>query len=831
MKKILKSFLFLLVGISLLPSMNVSASNYTDSFNDKAQWIPNTYVTKEKGSVKKFQQLTVIKRKSDGQFVYCIEPGTPLDPNEYYHGQDYDQSYVSSMTNEQWRRISLLAYYGYGYGNHTDLKWYSVTQFLIWQVVPHGYDIYFTDSLNGNRISKYVDEINELNRLVSEHYKTPSFINNNIEMNIGESINLNDENGVLNKFVISQQDKINATINNNNLTITANSVGEGSITLTKKDTNYSHPAIVYVHPSSQDVIVRGSYDPTNVNIKINITGGKVSVKKIDMDTGLGIAQGDASLNGAIYGIYKDDGTRVGEVKSIGGEYVTSDFLPSLGTFYLLEEKASLGYELSETKYYFEITKDNLYPKVDVTEKVIERKLEIFKVFASDQTGFLTGEPNIQFDIYLKSTNKKVASIITDEKGYATATLPYGVYVVKQINSSENFEKVDDFEITINEDTENPIYKLLSNSEIVAKLKVIKVDSETGKIIARSNIKFKIFNVTTGEYVSQTITYPTAQTIDVFETDKNGILITPYPLKSGKYRLEEVDQAIDGYLWNSKSVEFEIGENSELITDNKYGIIFETKFENKPVKGEVEINKVGEKLVVENGTYNYEEIKLDGVTYELYANEDIYSADGTLIFKNKELVGTYKTKDGYFKISNLYLGKYCLIETATANNHVIDSTKHCFELKYKDQYTPIVSLDFTFKNYLEKGTIDFTKTDLAGNPLPNTKIQIFTNNDGEENVLVFEGVTDENGKIIIDNLFVGKFKLIESEAPDGYILNPNPQEFEIKENGEIIKATMTNEQIVEVPNTGISDSKVLDVVGIVLIIAGVGYIVIDKKRKK
>ena len=216
----------------------------------------------------------------------------------------------------------------------------------------------------------------------------------------------------------------------------------------------SSPAIVYVHPKSQDLMSRGYYDPIDRDLKINIVGGKVSVKKVDADTGLGIAQGDATLDGAIFGIYSMDGKRVGQIESVGGEYVMSDYLPSLGTFYLQEEKASTGYELNETKYYFEITKDDLYPLVDVSEKVIERDLKIFKVYASDQTGFLTGEANVTFDIYLKSSGEKVTSITTDENGYATATLPYGTYTIKQVTSTQDHEFVKDFEITVNESLSN-----------------------------------------------------------------------------------------------------------------------------------------------------------------------------------------------------------------------------------------------------------------------------------------------------------------------------------------------------------------------------------------
>ena len=539
---------------------------------------------------------------------------------------------------------------------------------------------------------------------------------------------------------------------------------------------------------------------------------------------MGIAQGDATLDGAVYGIYDLEGNRVGEVISKGGEYVTSDYLPSLGTFYLKEEKSSTGYELNETKYFFNITREDLYPEVDVTEKVIERDLKIFKVYASDETGFLTGEPNVTFDIYLKSTGEKVTSITTDENGYATATLPYGTYTVRQVSSTEDHEMVEDFEIVVNEYSEDPIYKLLANAEITARLKVIKIDSETGNTIPVAGIKFKIFDVENNEYVCQV----TDKEQCVFETNDEGILLTPLPLESGTYRLEEQDQKLDGYLWNEEALTFAIGDDSTLINDDVFGAIVEVEFENTQVKGKVEINKTGEELIIEDDSYHYEKIKLEGAEFELRANEDII-VGGKTYYKKGELVTILVTdKDGYASIDNLPLGKYTLKEIKSANNNVLDPNTYEFELVYEDQYTEVVYKTFTLDNKYPKGELEFTKTDLVtGDPLPDTKIEIFT----EDGVKVFEGRTDENGKIIITDLPVGKYFILESDAPDGYILNEEKMWFSITENGEIVKADMTNEKIVEVPNTLQEKDILIEIISATLLLSGIGIIIYAKKKSK
>lgn len=819
--------IFLFGIIFSIPTIKTKALT-SDSFY--FEWIePRLYVSKTKDGILRSERIQVYHRRSDGAIVYCIEPGVDFSDSTTITGYDKDQSSMTGMSYETWQRLNLLAYYGYGYGNHTDSKWYAITQYEIWKAYPLGWDSYWVDSFKGNRINQFEAESQELLNLVNNHYKRPSFNNQNITSVVDDTIKLTDTNGVLQNYDVS----INGASyrkDGNDLYITPNKTGDIKVTLIKKSERCGRTTLAYVGDGVQNLLLAGNLDPVVASFNIKSIGGKVTINKVDKDTGLAIAQGDATLKGATYGIYKKDGTKVSSITTGANGIITSGELPNQGDYYLLEEKASNGYDLDGTKYFFSISSDNLYPTITTYEKVIERDVNIFKVFATDKTGFLTGEPNVKFDIYLKSSGKKVTSITTNEKGFATAKLPYGTYVVKQVTTTLNHEKVDDFEIVINKNTDEPYYQLLSNAEIKAKLKLVKIDSESGKTIPMSGIKFRIFDVSKNEYVCQNITYPTSQKICEFKTTKDGEFITPYALNSGKYILEEIDQKIDGYLWNSTPYEFEVGENSELTTDEDYGTMILVKFANTQVKGKVTINKTAEELIIENGNYHYNKVPLEGAEFGVYANEDIITKDGVLHYKKNELVTTIKSdKDGLAELDDLYLGKYYIKELSVPNdNLVLDTNKYEFELTYKDQYTEVVSKSFNILNKYKKGTLEFTKTDLStGKVLPNTLIEIYTEND----VLVFSGRTDGNGKIMITDLPIGKYFILEKEAPEGYVLDEEQKiPFEIRENGQIIKANMTN-QAVEVSNTGLNESKTINVIGVILTLLGVVYLIYDKTKKK
>lgn len=811
------SVFFMLAGYT-----EVSAATLTQTPVD------NWYYTR-RGGGKPYMSAQWNLYDLDGKTAYCIEPGVNITTSDYEGAIGWINSPYSDEVN---RKIQLYGYYGYNYPGHENLRYRAAAQSLIWEATGGQIIEFWTEKYgNGNFINLNAER-NEILRLASTHYEVPTFDSDTKDAVIGETTTFTDTKGILSNFDVVKSSDASVSINGNTLSVTPNVVGNITVVL-KKKTYTQDPTIIFVgkDATSQKMGMFGVDDPVLVRVKLNVVGGSLKINKKDLDTKLSKPQGDATFKNAVYELLDENYNFITDLIIDDSFSVKTDKILSPNKIYILREKtASEGYLLDKTEYRFKIDRDNLDIEMDVYEDVIEKTVNIYKVFADGSTTILKGEPNVSFEIYLKSTGEYYKTIKTDEKGFVSVKLPYGKWIFKQVSSTSGFEKVKDFEIVINNDSDEDITKIISNAEIRAKLKLIKVDSESRKILVRDGIKFRIKNLDTGEYVCQNVTYPGQEKICVFET-KDGMFITPYVLGHGNYQIEELEeQSIPGYVWNSVPLKFSIDENSKFIQDDEFGLMLEVQFENKEVKGEVEIKKVGEKLVIENGTFRYEEIELDGVHYDLIADSDIYSGDGTLIYKDKQLIKSFVTKDGYFKLTNLYLGKYCLIETKTVGNHVLNSKPYCFEIKYKDQYTDTIKLIINQKNYLAKGDFELSKVDLStGEPVEEALIEIYT----EDDILIYSGRTDKLGKLYVKGLESGKkYKFVEKEAPEGYILNDEIHEFEILNNGDIVKDTLSNEKIViDVPNTFANDYKIL----IPVSLCGLGIVLVllsrDKRKKK
>lgn len=338
--------------------------------------------------------------------------------------------------------------------------------------------------------------------------------------------------------------------------------------------------------------------------------------------------------------------------------------------------------------------------------------------------------------------------------------------------------------------------------------------------------------------------------EIVLTDSNGVLDSFNMSYNGKHKITK-----EGNTLKIKLNETAVGE--DLITfkkssyDNEVSVIYyqgaSQKLANLRISdpttfrlnikshgAKVEIDKKGEKLVLENGSYKYETIKLPNVVFALYANEDIYNSDGKLLYKKYQLINTLTTdEEGIAILNDLYYGKYFLIEGESSLGNMSSNEKYYFEITKDDIIDGRIVKKINFQNYLPKGQLELTKIDsLTGKRIPNTTFMIFTDDDR----LIFTGTSDENGRVVLNNLPVGKFYIIEKMPADGYKIMDEKIYFEIHDNGEIIKLNMANEKIVEVPDTASDDH--VSVVGYCLIISGgilllviVAFGMINGKRNK
>ena len=804
MKRIFKKVLLIIaVVIGLFVKTNsVNAATLDLRYQDNVYYI---HVDADGSNYSSFQLAMFYV---DNKLAYCVEPGLMINSMEYGVG-DWN---VTGLSPAQRLRIEQIGYFGYEYPGHQNVRYYMAAQELIWQSIRPIYASWYTGPNGSGEVIDVSPEKNEIEYLISRSNTKPSFHKERIETVIGDNISLIDTNNILSEYTVFDDAGQDVIIDGNQLKIKVNNTGDKQIKFIIS--NYDNDInLVYFNSDSQKLAHTRLSDPLTSVLELHSTAGNVTINKKDKDTKKSKPQGEASLEGAIYDIYNSSDELITSITTNSDGKITSDYLPELGHYYLMERTPSNGYTIDETKYEFDMTLENLFPTIDVYEKVIEREFNFIKVYANSNTGIMKPEQGIRFGFY-NNKNELVKEVKTNNDGFLKIVLPFGTYTVKQLNTTLNHEYVDDFTIEVKENGE-PIVKVLANAEITAKLHVIKVDSETGKPIKRKGIKFKIFSVNNNDYVCQNMSYPNKDKICVFETNENGEFITPEILHSGKYRLEELDQKIDGYLWNNESKEFEIGENSELINDSDLGILFDVKFENKKVKGKITIDKVGEVANITENGYEYTTKILAGIKFGLFSKSDELLREG------------YTDENGTLVFENVELGEYYIQELETIDGYLL-APKRTVEINYINQYTPIIEYQIYMVNKIPKGSLEFTKIDVStSEPLPNTKIEIYT----EKDELIYSGLTNEEGKIIINELPIGKYYILEKEAPEGYTLNNEKMYFEIKENGEIVKSSMKNQKIISVPNTdSIKDYK-FEIIAVSVCIIGLVILIIAAKYGK
>lgn len=542
----------------------------------------------------------------------------------------------------------------------------------------------------------------------------------------------------------------------------------------------------YLNPGNTTVGQSAAGDASlNLSLANVRTTGSITITKEDSETGA-IAQGDATLSGAVYGLYArsnivhPDG-HTGILYTAGSLVAT--FPPTdanrqarldnlyLGNYYVKEITPSTGYLLDTKEYDVAVTYEgqdvpNVVRTSTVTEDVIKGNIRLVK-HLQEKDPSAASRPQVpevgaEFDIILKSSGVTYAHIVTDADGFAQANmLPYGNYIVRQTKGKEGYSFITDFEVFIRAHERTYSY-ILENLDYTSQLQVLKKDAETGELVKVAGAKFEIYNEA-GKKIVQTVLYPTKYDISVFETDESGMLELPQWLGSGNYTLIEV-QAPEGYILNPDPIPFKVFREYE--EKDKWGdSVIRVVCEDVSVKGIIDVTKVAPVLTAyEDGKFIYTEERVRDVRFQIIAAEDIYRADrqtdaeGNLItlYKKGDIVETLVTDPlGEASSMELPLGKYKVKEIYVPGGIYLDQEEIEVELKYEDDRTEIVFSPADFYDQRQKIEIGAFKYDTKTNKaIPGVEITIYANRDILDyygNVLVKKGdairsiVTDNDGK--------------------------------------------------------------------------------------
>ena len=809
------------------------------------------------GNIIKFQQTTVsdgytvgtpgeelCKIFADGKEAYCIEPGHTL-----YSGNTLTEcasTVWKNLGSTKQKAINLALLYGKpGSGKSLsgteDQKWIA-TQLIVWEFVSgcrstnDGYkctNTKFIDGICAGGANPGVKSVyNAISKSLANYSIVPSFASaiaskaETYEMKYSDgkyTLTLTDSNSILSDFSFKTTSGVSVSVSGNKLTLISSNPVNDAVTFNSAKSMPSvgnTTLIPYGDATLQDVItgvendadpirayfkvktssgnlklVKTSEDGNVANIEftvkgddysktvktnskgefelsdlfpgkytvtehtpteyaeqksktVNVESGKtatvsfsnvlkkwnLTVTKTDAETKS--AQGDASLAGAVYGIYNNGKLVDKYTTDKNGSFTTSYYV--CGDNWTLKEiEPSEGYLLDETEYHIgaeakKYTLENNSVSIGVTEDILKGKIAIIKHTDDGSTKIETPEKGAEFQVYLKSSGNYAKAkeserdnLICDEYGFAeTKELPYGTYTVHQTKGWNGTEFIADFDVFISEN--NKTYKyLINNASLESYVKIVKVDSETGKQIPYAGAGFQIYDPD-GNKVTMKYTYPTVTEIETFYTNSEGYLITPETLPYGKgYSVVEV-QAPYGYTLDSTPVSFDI--TAENTSEENGVTIVKTEKKNTPQKGTITVEKTGEIFsnvtavgggyIDENGnditlptTYQpeYSVSGLSGAVFEIYADENITTPDGTIRYTKDTLVDTITTgKKGTATSKQLYLGKYRVVEKTAPNGFVLNRTVNHIALTYAGQNEKVTNTSTSFTNDRQKVEIDLTK---------------------------------------------------------------------------------------------------------------------------
>lgn len=654
MKKLSKIFLIILALFMFFMSSNkVNAEVYKGKLYDVYHPDSGFTIFAEESNRWMDYNSWTIKSSIDSEIYYCIDPAlalgeAPSGSFEYVVG---DKNIIgkANLTKEKLEKIKMISYYGYSYKrgsiDHTSKKWYGITQVMIWRVMRPDLTWTFKENRNAKPDKNlYIEEVNEINKLIQEHEKIPSFSGTALKLLIGDSITLTDKNNVFEKFFrVNALKYVDVKENGNKLTITATKQGKETISYSFRN-GIVNPFALFTSSKYQDIISRGKLDSfPHFDFKVEVTGGTLNLQKIDSSTLLEKAQGDATLKGAVYEIYDSSNKSAGKITT--DDKGQGKIILDYGKYKIKEVKAPEGYKLSDEVYEFEINKDNTDITVKAKDQVITGKIVLTKKKGGAGENFSL-EEGASFE-FINSKGEVVQKIATNENGIITVNLPYGKYTIHQTTGESGYVLADDIKVNI---TENKTYEININNIKLSKLEFIKTDKKTGKRLSNTTVEIYKEN---------------DELIYTGTTDKNGMLEVPN-LDIGKYYILEKN-AHKYYKLNNEKIYFEVTEHGKVIKVN---------MENERNKGSLEF------------------LKLDSITKKGLANVLIKIVSSET---NKEVFKGKTDKDGKVFINNIDAGKYCIYEEKALKGYLKNNEPVCFEIKYDNE---LVKVSMTNEKLIE-----------------------------------------------------------------------------------------------------------------------------------
>ena len=397
-----------------------------------------------------YRNALVIRDTVTKEIAYCVEPFKSLVNNTSYN-MNNDYNSIFGIPTDTWDRIKLYSYYGYGYKNHTDKKWISITQMSIWRELFTNYQFEWINNTTDKKvITPYNNELNELKTLVNSHYIRPSF-NKEYIMGINDKLEIDDSNNVLNNYTVTSSE-FDVSISNNKLIIkTDEEEKEGIIKLERAREVFPETVKYFYNSESQNVVERGNITPVKTELKVKVKKGKIIVNKVDSETKDNNPQGEASLNGSVFELLDENKEFIEEVTLNNNLLEFSNL--SFGKYYIKEKSPGEGYYLNKNLYEVVIDENNLENIITIENQVIKSRVKIIKLFGTDEDyekGSMKKEEGITFKIY-DNKGIEVYSGTTDINGVIELDLPYGSYSLEQINTTEGYRKNDIYNFYINED--------------------------------------------------------------------------------------------------------------------------------------------------------------------------------------------------------------------------------------------------------------------------------------------------------------------------------------------------------------------------------------------